>query len=95
MRSPCWVNIGRHLKHGFSPWISPWMGTIPSRRKWQPTPLFLPGESQSERSLEGCSLWGRKESDVTETHTHFSPTGTCYQLYQAGIQLNDTGIPLN
>ena len=36
------------------------------RRKWQPTPVFLPGESQGQRSLVGCCLWGRTESDTTE-----------------------------
>ena len=36
------------------------------RRKWQPTPVFLPGESQGQGSLLGCCLWGRTESDTTE-----------------------------
>jgi len=36
------------------------------RRKWQPTPMFLPGESQGRGSLVGCRLWGRTESDTTE-----------------------------
>ena len=36
------------------------------RRKWQPTPVFLPGESQGQGSLVGCRLWGRTESDMTE-----------------------------
>ena len=36
------------------------------RRKWQPTPVFLPGESQGLGSLVGCHLWGRTESDTTE-----------------------------
>ena len=36
------------------------------RRKWQPTPVFLPGESQGQGSLMGCRLWGRTESDTTE-----------------------------
>ena len=36
------------------------------RRKWQPTPVFLPGESQGLGSLVGCRLWGRTESDMTE-----------------------------
>ena len=36
------------------------------RRKWQHTPVFLPGESQGQRSLVGCYLWGRIESDTTE-----------------------------
>ena len=36
------------------------------RRKWQPTPVFLPGESQGQESLVGCRLWGHTESDTTE-----------------------------
>ena len=36
------------------------------RRKWQPTPLFLPGESQGRGSLVGCRLWGCTESDMSE-----------------------------
>ena len=36
------------------------------RRKWQPTPVFLPGEFQGQGSLVGCHLWGRPESDTTE-----------------------------
>ena len=36
------------------------------RRKWQPTPAFLPGESQGWGSLVGCRLWGRTESDTTK-----------------------------
>ena len=36
------------------------------RRKWQPSPVFLPGEAQRQRSLVGCSLWGHTESDMTE-----------------------------
>ena len=35
-------------------------------RKWQPTPVLLPGESHGGRSLVGYSSWGRKESDTTE-----------------------------
>ena len=43
------------------------------RRKWQPTPVFLPGEYQGWGSLVGCHLWGRTESDTTELlHFHFS-----------------------
>ena len=36
------------------------------RRKWQPTPVFLPGQSQGRGSLVGCRLWGRTELDTTE-----------------------------
>ena len=35
-------------------------------KEWQPTPVFLPGESQGQRSLVGCRLWGHTESDTTE-----------------------------
>ena len=41
-------------------------GSFPWRRKWQPTPVFLPGKSHGWRSLVGYSSWGRKESDTTE-----------------------------
>ena len=47
-------------------------------RKWQPTPGFLPGESQGRGSLAGCSPWGREESDMTERlpfHLSLSCTG--------------------
>ena len=40
------------------------------RRKWQPTPVFLPGESQGQRSLVGCCLWSRTESDIAEATWH-------------------------
>ena len=44
-------------------------------RSWQPTPVFLPGESHGQRTLIGYSAWGRKESDTTERlHFHFSFT---------------------
>ena len=36
------------------------------RRKWQPTPVFLPGESQGRGSLLGCRLWGHTETDTTD-----------------------------
>ena len=43
-----------------------WVRKIPWMRAWQPTPVFLPGESYRQRSLEGSSPWGYKESDMTE-----------------------------
>ena len=49
---------------------------IPWRRKWQSTPVFLPGKSRGQRSLVGCSPWGHKESDTTEwapAHYALSP----------------------
>ena len=48
--------------------LDPWIRKTPRRRKWkwQPTPVFLPGEPQGWGSLLGCHLWGRTESDTTE-----------------------------
>ena len=43
-----------------------WVGEIPRRQAWQPTPVFLSGESHGQRSLAGYSPWGHKESDTTE-----------------------------
>ena len=52
--------------------LIPGLGRFPWRRKWQPTPVFLPGESHGRRNLVGYSPRGRKESDTTERlHFHF------------------------
>ena len=50
-------------------WRIPWTevpGRLQSMRKWQPTPVFLPGESRGRGSLVGFRLWGHTESDTTE-----------------------------
>ena len=53
--------------------IDPWVQKIPWSRKWQPTPVFLPGKFHGQRSLVGCSPWGHTESDTTEQlHFYFS-----------------------
>ena len=52
------------------PGFDPWVGKIPWRRNWQPTPVLLPGKSHGRRSVVGYSPWGRKESDTTE-RLHF------------------------
>ena len=51
------------------PGFNPWIGNIPWRRKWQSTPVFLPGEFYGQGSLAGYSLWGLKELDMTEQLT--------------------------
>ena len=56
-------NVGR-------PRFNPWVQTISWRRKWQPTPVFLPAKSHGRRNLVEYSPWGRKESDMTE-RLHF------------------------
>ena len=55
-----------HKRPGFHPWV----GKIPCRRAWQPTPVFLPGESHGQRSLAGYSPWSHKESGKTEVTLH-------------------------
>ena len=56
--------------HGVAKSRTPW------RRVWQPTPVFLPGESHGQRSLVGCSPCGLEESDTTERlRFHFSQIG--------------------
>ena len=53
--------------------FDPRVGKIPWRRKWQPTPVFLPGKCHGQRNLEGYPRpWGHKESDTTlnNNHTH-------------------------
>ena len=52
----------RCKRRGFDPWVR----KIPWRRKWQPTPVFLPGEPPGQRSLVGYSSWGHRELDITE-----------------------------
>ena len=52
----------RHRRSGFSPWV----GKILWKRAWQPTPVFLPGESHGQRSLVGYSPWGRTKTNTTE-----------------------------
>ena len=48
----------------------PWVGKIPWRGKWRPTPVFLPGESCGQRSLAGCSPQAHRELDTTEATEH-------------------------
>ena len=51
--------------------FDPWARKIPWSRKWKLTPVFLPGESCGQRSLAGCSPWGRKDMNMTKhTGTH-------------------------
>ena len=71
----CLLAIQEIRRYRFHPWV----GKIPWSGAWQPTPVFLPGESHGQRSLAGYSAWGCKESDRTEcacmhecvqTHSH-------------------------
>ena len=68
---------------GFDPWVE----KIPWRRKWQPTPVFLPGESHRQRSLVGYSPWGHKESDRSEYRLRHSFMGEDFSqlLFHIGL----------
>ena len=67
-----------------------WVGKIPWRMAWQPTPVFLPGESYGPRSLAGYSPWGCKELDTTEGLNTFLPSSDMKKprLLGAGIMVN-------
>ena len=52
----------RRKRHGFDPWVR----KVPWKMAWQPTPIFLTGESHGQRELVGYSPWGHKELDTTE-----------------------------
>ena len=68
----------------------PGAGKFPWRRKWQPTPVFLPGKSHRQKSLVGYSPWGRKESDTTEqlsTHPCFPIATQSWSLWQRPTKL--------
>jgi len=65
-------------------WFNPWVGKIPWRRKWQPTPVFLPGKFHGERSLAGYGPWDHKESDTIE-HTHTQSTVVSGEQCFSGI----------
>ena len=56
--------------HGRRHQFNPWVGKIPRRKEWLPTPVFLPGEFHGWRSLAGYSPWSCKESDTTAQLNH-------------------------
>ena len=58
--------MAKNLPAMRDPGFDPWVGKIPWRRAWQPTPVFLSGESHGQRRLADYSLWACKESDMTE-----------------------------
>ena len=61
-----WLRLSRICPLCGRPTLDSWARKIPWRRKWQPTPVFLPGEFHGQRSLVGYSPWSCKELDMTE-----------------------------
>ena len=62
-------SLVKNLPAGDIKGVDPCVRKIPYRRKWQSTPVYLPGKSHGQRILAGYSPWGPKESDMTE-HAH-------------------------
>ena len=61
MRLPWWFSDKESACQCKRPVLDPWVGKIPWVRKWQPTPLSLPGKSHGQMSLAGYSPWGCKK----------------------------------
>ena len=72
-------------------WFDSWVGKVPQRRKWQPTPVFLPGKSHGQRSLAGYSPWGRKRvrHDLKDQTTNI-PLDICTTTSLSTHLLGDT-----
>ena len=63
---PWWLRWWRNHPQCGRPGFDPRVRKIPWRREWQPTPVFLTGESLGQRTLAGCSSWGHRELDRPE-----------------------------
>ena len=72
--------------------FDPWIGKIPWRRAWWPIPVFLPGESHGQRSLEGCSPQGCKVSDTTK-ETMLAVTILSSSMFHDGKVARKHGSP--
>ena len=72
------ANAGDTGDNGFDPWVR----KMPWRRKWQPTPVFLPGRSHGQRSLAGSSPWGCKNGTRLngKARTHLCISGCAVPL---------------
>ena len=78
-----WLRWQRVCLQCWRPGFDPYIGKIPWRWKWQPTPVILP---RKWRSLVGYSPWGCKELDTTERlHFHFSVVGNCPAVFQMAV----------
>jgi len=67
--------------------VQSWVGKIPWRREWLPTPVFLPGEFHGQKSLVGYCPWGCKESDTTDWITLSLSPKAIYRLNAIPIKL--------
>ena len=81
-----WLSIHLQCRR---PGFHPWVGKIPWRRTWQPTPVFLPGESHGQRSLTGYSPWGRKElyTSPPSMYAHLQESHKAIALMPDSVEL--------
>ena len=80
----------RSKRLGFDPWVR----KIPWRRAWQPTPVFLPGESHGQRSVAGYSPWGRRESNTTKWLSSM-PSKCRWDISSSLFSFLDSDHPMN
>ena len=83
---PWWLRQWRICLQYRRPGFNPWIEKISWRRKWQPTPVFLPGESHGQRSLVGLSPWGHSQTQQSnwrfqDIFTNGIPSSYCYQQH--------------
>ena len=76
-------SVVKNLPLSWRPRFNSWAEKIPWRRAWQPTPVFLTGESHRQRSLFGYSPLGRKETDTTEWLTHTQDSVQVFELHSS------------
>ena len=89
------ANVGDYQRPRFNPWV----GKMPWRRAWQPTPVFLPGESHRQRSLEGyspqCHRVGHNWNNLARTHVkiYSEIRGPCLKIYTQSTYNTYAGSP--
>ena len=85
---PWWLSSKESACQGRRHEFDPWVGRIPWRRKWQPTPVFLLGKSHGQKSLVDCSPWGCKSSEhnlVTNLTHSLCPLPVSFNVYREYI----------
>ena len=84
---PWWLSGKRSTCQCVKCWLDPWIGKLPWRRKGQPTPVFLLGESQGQRRLVGYSPWGHKELGMTERlNNNYRLSNPCQTVCWCGLR---------
>ena len=77
------------------PMFDPWIRNIPWRRKWQLTPVFLPGEFHGQRTMAGCSSCGLQESETTKGLKHTSLNDHYHNMKEIYIKFVDRNFNTN